>query len=289
MHATTPPWLTRALEQIVRLPILGRINFEIADQVVGSVHIQDAHWFVNSIHGLVLDNDCLHIAPTCAYDASSTLAQMASLLRNANRLGKWRDELLRVSADNGQILAMIERAAVRALGIKSFAVHLIVYAQSNQADQAQSVWVQQRAFNKANDPGMWDTCVGGLVAGDESFLLSLEREAHEEAGLDLPALIASGGANLTRNETITINRTVPEGLMIEDSISWDCVVPAQWRPKNLDGEVAKFELWSIKQLLDALENNRTTLEASLLFSQSLAKRGYIKWPLLPHGPIASPN
>jgi 8-oxo-dGTP pyrophosphatase MutT (NUDIX family) len=287
MHATTPPWLTRSLEQIVRLPTPERINFEIADQVVGSVSTQDAYWFANSIQGLVLDDDALHVTPTCSHDASSTLAQMASLLRKANRLGKWRDELLRVSADNGQILAMIERAAVRALGIKTFAVHLIVYAPANVGDQAQGVWVQQRAFNKATDPGMWDTCVGGLAAGDESFLLSLERETHEEAGLDLPALIASGSANLTRNETITINRGVPEGLMIEDSISWDCVVPAQWRPQNLDGEVARFELWSIAQLLEALENNHTTLEARLLFAQSLAKRGYLKWPPLPRGPVAS--
>ncbi len=287
MHPVTPSWLTRALEQVVRVSAHGRINFEIADQVVGSVSIEDAKWFAASIHGLVLDDDCLYIAPICSHDASGTLAQMAQLLRGANRLGKWRNEPLRVSADNGQILAMIERAAVRALGIKTFAVHLMIYAQSDSADQAQGVWVQQRAFDKANDPGMWDTCVGGLVAGDESFLLSLEREAHEEAGLDLPALIASGNASFTRSDTITIHRPVPEGLMIEDLICWDCIVPKHWRPKNIDGEVAGFELWSIEQVLAALEDNRTTLEASLLFAQSLAKRGYIKWPPLPRAPLGS--
>jgi len=27
-----------------------------------------------------------------------------------------------------------------------------------------AIWVQQRALDKANDPGLWDTLMGGMVS-----------------------------------------------------------------------------------------------------------------------------
>jgi 8-oxo-dGTP pyrophosphatase MutT (NUDIX family) len=206
------------------------------------------------------------------------------MLREAGRLGKWRNEALRVTSPNGTVLGYVERAAARALGIKTFAVHLMLYC-------GESIWVQQRALDKATDPGMWDTCVGGLVAGDESFELSLEREAMEEAGVDLVDA-KKRGQTLTRGQTITVRRNLNtaeagdpsghsvhsgqmEGYMFEDLLSWDLSVEATFMPVNQDGEVAQFALWSPSKLMTELERGSLTLEASLMCAESLARRGHL--------------
>jgi 8-oxo-dGTP pyrophosphatase MutT (NUDIX family) len=163
------------------------------------------------------------------------------------------------------VLGYVERAAARALGIKTFAVHLMLYC-------GDSIWVQQRALDKATDPGMWDTCVGGLVAGDESFELSLEREAMEEAGVDLREW-RKKGAVLRRGNTVTVRRNLEgEGYMLEDLLVWDLDVPTAFTPNNNDGEVAQFALWTTAKLISEMANGSLTLEAMLMCAESLTRR-----------------
>jgi 8-oxo-dGTP pyrophosphatase MutT (NUDIX family) len=276
-----PEWLIKARSQISQAPEPRRVDFEIDDQLVGSVLPEDAVWFARELPGVSFNGDVLTTNPLCGKDAPAVLDDMACLLRDARRLGKWRNEKLRVTSINGTVLGFVERAAARTLGIKTFAVHLMLFCE-------QDIWVQQRALDKATDPGMWDTCVGGLVAGNESFELSLEREAMEEAGIDLPAFRNQGFA-LARGKTVSIKRNLylhdalegrslpaVEGYMDEDLLVWDLTVPASFTPKNNDGEVAQFALWTPTKLLAELALGSLTLEASLMCAESLARRGYLE-------------
>jgi 8-oxo-dGTP pyrophosphatase MutT (NUDIX family) len=265
-----PQWLANAQQVADQRPNPSRIDFEINDQLAGSVLPVDALWFSRELPGLSFDGDVLSVNPVCGKDAPAVLEEMALLLRDAKRLGKWRNEGLRVTSPDGTILGFVERAAARALGIKTFAVHLMLYC-------GDKVWVQQRALDKATDPGMWDTCVGGLVAGDESFELSLEREGMEEAGIDLAAM-RKLGAVLERGKTITVRRNLVsgeayEGYMHEDLLVWDLNVERAFVPTNNDGEVAQFALWSIDQLIEQLAAGQLTLEAMLMCAESLQRRG----------------
>ena len=52
-------------------------------------------------------------------------------------------------------------------------------------------WVQQRALDKANAPGLWDTLMGGMVSAQDTMDTALARETWEEAGLHLDALGAA--------------------------------------------------------------------------------------------------
>jgi 8-oxo-dGTP pyrophosphatase MutT (NUDIX family) len=264
-----PQWLLQAQAIANQPPNPTRIDFEINDQLAGSVLPEDALWFSRELPGLTFDGDLLSVNPLCGKDAPAVLEEMALLLRDAKRLGKWRNELLRVTSPDGTILGFVERAAARALGIKTFAVHLMLYC-------GDKVWVQQRALNKATDPGMWDTCVGGLVAGDESFELSLERESMEEAGVDIPG-IRKQGTVLERGKTITVRRNLGssdgyEGYMYEDLLVWDLNVEQAFVPKNNDGEVAQFALWPIDKLVTELAAGSLTLEAMLMCAESLSRR-----------------
>jgi 8-oxo-dGTP pyrophosphatase MutT (NUDIX family) len=71
---------------------------------------------------------------------------------------------------------------VRPLGIATRAVHLVGACADG------SIWVQQRSQDKANNPGMWDTLMGGMVSAADGLAEALARETWEEAGLHVAEL-----------------------------------------------------------------------------------------------------
>ena len=148
--------------------------------------------------GLPLQASASQWRVTLPLDVS--LAAIAQWLHANSLGGPWRNELLPVTGECNEPLGAIERAAVRPLGITTFAVHLI----AARADGG--VWVQQRAFDKATDPGLWDTTMGGQVGAGESIADALARETWEEAGLSLAQL-----TELRKVDRIGFRRPVAEG------------------------------------------------------------------------------
>ena len=157
---------------------------------------------------------------------------------------------------------MVERAVVRVLGITTRAVHLVGFAPDGR------VWVQQRAFDKAVDPGLWDTLMGGQVSAGESIEETLERETQEEAGLAIADLV-----DVRHTDRITVRRPVARGYVIEHVEVFEATVPAQLVPANQDGEVERFECLTIAALLERLAAGEFSLEATLILDRSLARRG----------------
>ena len=269
--AGVPAWLADAVAAASRPCPAERLALELDGRVVGSVEPADAKRLQRAVPGVALEGDALIVLPHCAGDAEPVLAAMAQALRAAGRLGRWRDETLPVTADDGTAAGSIERAAVRRLGIRTFAVHLNGWTADAR------LWVQQRAFDKATDPGMWDTLAGGLASasgavgtGAEAWRDALAREVDEEAGLDLAAL-----EPVVRGRTLRVRRPVDDGWMTEDLLVWDGVVPEGTEPCNRDGEVAGFACLTVPELLARLDEGAFTLEARLVIADSLARRGLL--------------
>ncbi len=122
--------------------------------------------------------------------ASPALHFAAQRLREAGLVRHWRSEQLDVRAPDGRVIATIERAACRALGIATRSVHLNGF----RADG--SLCAARRAMHKPSDPGRWDNLAGGMVAAGEDDARALAREAHEEAGLQLAGLSVARGSEL---------------------------------------------------------------------------------------------
>jgi isopentenyldiphosphate isomerase len=189
------------------------------------------------------------------------LAAIARWLREQGIAGPWRDELLCVTDPQLQPLGSIERAAVRPLGIATFAVHLVA-ARSDG-----TVWVQQRASNKATDPGLWDTTMGGQVGAGESVAQALERETWEEAGLRRPQL-----QGLRRVEAIAFRRPVAEGYLVETIDVYEATLADTLAPKNQDGEVQGFDCLAPDALWERLLDEQFTLEAAVILAAWLQRR-----------------
>lgn len=191
---------------------------------------------IGSLHPDIHADSTLFWPP--AADASEALSHWALHLRATGRCGPWRDELLSVKDWNGAAasapLAAVERGAARVLGLRTEAAHLVGFTAKGR------VWLQQRAFNKANDPGLWDTLVGGLVAHGETLADTLQRETWEEAGLRLHAL-----SDLLPGGSFQVTKPSEEGGGLGhmwETLHWfTAVVPEGMAPVNQDGEVARFE------------------------------------------------
>jgi len=255
-----PEWWLRLVERAAQPPERPRraLHIEGAASPIGSIEVELAERMRAAGLPLYWSGDG---SASLGGPADATLERAAAWLHAQGVVGRWRDELLAVTDEGGVRHAVIERAAVRPLGITTYAVHLIGLAPNGK------VWVQQRAFDKATDPGQWDTLVGGLVAADESSASALERETWEEAGLRIADLQA-----LQRVDRITIRRPVSEGYMVEHIDAFEAVLPEGMQPANQDGEVERFECLAPPDLVDRLADGRFTLEAALMLAVSLRRR-----------------
>ena len=263
MTAVLPAWWQRLAERAARAPACPRHALWIdgAASPIGSIEPALAERLRADKLPLVrqgVDGERLCGAP------DAVLGQVACWLRDQGLASKWRDELLTVTDADGAPHGAIERAAVRPLGIATFAVHLIGFTSAG------AVWVQQRALDKATDPGQWDTLVGGLVSADEGSALALERETWEEAGLRVSELDA-----LQPIERLTIRRPVIEGYMVEHIDVFEAVLPEGATPLNRDGEVERFECVAPEAQVKRLSQGRFTLEAALMLAASLRRRGLL--------------
>ena len=232
---------------------LGSIEPEWADKLISAglpLRATAYGWNLNALRGAALD---------------AALADIAHALRGLGPAARWRNELVTVTDSDGKPISRIERAATRALGIATQAVHLV------GASPEGHVWVQQRSFDKATDPGLWDTMVGGLVSHGEGLRETLARETEEEAGLRLPSL-----ARVLRMGHVNVRRPVPEGYMVERIDMFQATVPGVLKPVNRDGEVAAFECLPPEALWQRMLDGALTLEATLILLHWLQRHGQVR-------------
>lgn len=191
-------------------------------------------------------------------DVTTGLNQLADLLRDAGLAGAWRNEQLAVRNASGAQIGTVERGVVRPLGIATLAVHLVGQSPDGR------FWVQQRAFDKPNDPGKWDTLMGGMVSAEDTVETALERETWEEAGLNVDDLqnLRYGG----RQSNCRPSSDGAAGYM-QEFIEWYvATLPDGLMPINQDGEVAQFALIDEARLLAGMQRGEFTLEASLIMA-----------------------
>lgn len=260
-------WLARLAAANVP-PLRPRVPFRVGGVPVGSV---EPGFLEKIAHSGLLDGQCAlqkteQQGWNICGDADTALAALAAAMRTLGCAGAWRDELLAVCDHNGVRCGVIERAAVRPLGITTHAVHLV----GAHADGR--VWVQQRSLDKATDPGRWDTLVGGMVPARDDTLAALVRESWEEAGL-LPVQVGQpqyrGRLRITR-PTADAGGV---GQVVEDIDWYHVVLPADCAPRNQDGEVQGFALLDADTLGKWLQEDRFTLDASLMLGQFLLDNG----------------
>ncbi|HEY9572906.1 MAG TPA: DUF4743 domain-containing protein [Pusillimonas sp.] len=249
-------------KRIQQLPPNGSRPLTVAGKVSGWITAKATNHLCG-LPGVHVEAEAVHVtaAPRQRLPLNGVLAQLAVALKDTGCLRGWRNELLDVFGE-GRRLGVIERAAVRPLGLLTKAVHLNAWSPDGR------LWIARRAASKSTDPGMWDTLVGGLAGAGENLDTSLLRESNEEAGLVPSDLDGRSEQRII----LRMHRRLPEGYQVEDVLVSDCVLAESVAPKNLDGEVSEIRLVSIDDLWSMVQANEFTREAELVILDGLQKR-----------------
>ena len=90
------------------------------------------------------------------------------------------DEMLTIFDEELNPIGAAPRSLVHQEGLLHEVAHIWV---ASRIEGAWWLWFQQRAFDKADFPGYYDTAVGGHIAAGEEVLPAAVREMGEEIGL----------------------------------------------------------------------------------------------------------
>jgi 8-oxo-dGTP pyrophosphatase MutT (NUDIX family) len=179
---------------------------------------------------------------------SAAIDEVVEALVVERQVSKWRNETFAVMARWGEApLFRLDRGAVPFFGIRAYGVHLNGY---RYVDGRLHLWIGRRAPDKRVAPGKLDNIVAGGIGNGHGVTATLFKEAEEEGGVpaSLVARARPAGA---------VSYLMRTDLGIRDDVLfvYDLEVPADFVPKNSDGEIVHFEL----MLADAvIEQVRTT-------------------------------
>jgi len=164
------------------------------------------------------------------------------------RVPKWRNETFDVAPRWGALpVFRLDRGAVPFFGTRAYGVHLNGYRrEAGTLD----LWVGRRSPDKRVAPDKLDNLVAGGIGNGHGLEETLLKEGEEEASMphSLTSHAVPVGAVSYRMET---------ELGIRDDVLfvYDLEMPADFAPKNQDGEIVHFELMPSSAVLDRVRTS----------------------------------
>ncbi|HEX7936329.1 MAG TPA: DUF4743 domain-containing protein [Paraburkholderia sp.] len=263
-----------------RFDVHAHLPFWIGTEQVGWIRSSDvpslARW------PDVFDIDGTRVTLAAAFHSvdlrSAALGSVIGALAAEGRIPGWRNETYAVrNAFDAPPLAYIERAASRFFGTMTYAVHLngvVEYAEGAEGGPPYGgppqLWIARRSDTKATDPGMLDNVVAGGIGWGFSVAATIVKECWEEAGI--PEEIA---ARAVAGRTAHVLQSLPEGTQAEQIFIYDLALPADFAPRNQDGEVGEHRLARIDEVARWIEEGALTVDASLATLDCLLRRRWI--------------
>ena len=145
---------------------------------------------------------------------------------------------------------LIERAAIPFFGTAAYGVHLNGLVKK---DNELLMWIAKRSKDKPTSPNKLDQIAAGGLPYGISPLVNMQKEAEEEAGINLELsqkIISVGSANYFRQIS---NKSLRADVMF----LYDLWLPEEFLPVNQDGEVAEFRLMPLTKIIEELKNPDT--------------------------------
>ncbi|EIF28640.1 isopentenyldiphosphate isomerase [Burkholderia sp. Ch1-1] len=254
-----------------RFDVQAHVPFWIDTGQVGWIRASDVPSLARWPDVFDLDNARVTLTPTFnTVDLrSAALGSVIGALAAEGRIPGWRNETYAIrNAFDAPPLAYIERAASRFFGTMTYAVHLNGVVE--YVDGAPQLWIARRSDTKATDPGMLDNVVAGGIGWGFGVEATIIKECWEEAGI--PEEIA---ARAVAGRTAHVLQSLPEGTQAEQIFIYDLALPADFAPRNQDGEVGEHRLARIDEVARWIEEGAMTVDASLATLDCLLRRRWI--------------
>lgn len=171
-------------------------------------------------------------------------------------------------AGREQTLFVIDRAAAPLFGIRAFGQHINGFVRR---PEGLKLWIGKRSADRRNFPGKLDHLVAGGLPYSISLEQNLIKECREEAGIpeELARRAVSTGA-------LTYVAESSRGLKPDTLYCYDLELPADFVPSCTDGEVEKFELWSVQRVMEVMTSAPSfKLNCNLVLIDFFIRHGYI--------------
>ena len=246
-----------------------RVPFVIDGVAVGSVAAEHLDALRPWAPGLRVERDAV-VLTVSADRRDDTLATLNAALREQGLIRAWRDETYPLPHPATlQVLAHFERAASRFWGTLTFGAHGTGWVAGADGRPA-ALWIAQRSFHKATDPGAHDNLVGGGVPHGQTPWQTLVREGWEEAGLTPEVM-----QRARRGRVIRLQRDIAEGLQFEWIHAFDLQLQPDEIPVNQDGEVHAFTLHAAADALAIAAGSTMTADAALVTLDFALRHGLL--------------
>jgi len=224
--------------------------FAVAGQVVGHIRLDRIDRLRAFADTFVIAPDHIALAPGLDDFASRSAAmeEVMEALRDEGEFPGWRGEYVPVMREWGdEPLMQVERATCSWLGARSWGVHIngIVYR-----DGGMHMWIARRARGKQTYPGMLDNMVAGGQPIGLGLMENIIKECAEEADIPVEIATKSRAAGV-----ISYCHQFAGGVKPDQQFSYDLVLPADFTPRNTDGEVESFELWPIERVMETVRQS----------------------------------
>ena len=184
----------------------------------------------------VEDDRVLLVASGGIEQVSAAVDEVVEALVAHSRVPKWRNETYDVAPCWGEPpVFRLDRGAVPFFGVRAYGVHLNGYRRDDGGRLL--MWIGRRAPDKRVAPDKLDNIVAGGIGNGHGIADTLVKEGEEEAAIPrrLIERAMPVGAVTYRMET---------RLGIRDDVlfTYDLELPAEFVPRNSDGEIVAFKL-----------------------------------------------
>jgi 8-oxo-dGTP pyrophosphatase MutT (NUDIX family) len=189
------------------------------------------------------------VAEGDADTVSAAVDAVVEALVADNRVPKWRNETFDVMPRWGAApIFRLDRGAVPFFGTRAYGVHLNGYVRDPEGGI--KLWVGRRAPDKRVSPNKLDNIVAGGIGNGHGIAATLYKEAEEEAAI--PAQLVDRAAPVG---TVTYCMATELGIRDDVLFVYDLDMPADFVPRNRDGEIVQFALLPARSVVERV---RTT-------------------------------
>lgn len=167
-----------------------------------------------------------------------------------------------------QALLEIDRSAAALFGLRTFGQHLNGY--SYEGDQM-LMWIGRRSQDRMLYPGYLDQLVAGGLPAGITPQANLLKECREEAGMPEPLALQARPVGM-----VSYNTDTKKGYKYDILYCYDLVLPADYRPECMDGEVEEFLLLPVAEVAErVLGGDEFKPNCNLVIIDFLLRHGLI--------------